>query len=175
MITQEATFDLADRKHANKESDSTLEALQRMHDDIEAIRSADNTVGAEMNKIRIVCDPPPITPPCHPVEEPADPLVVKAAVQEINCADRKLQDELDALRPAASTGSRRFEQDLAAFQKQVQGFSTEIVRLNGLTQIKDLEEKSYDKQEITSETDKIEKLAKGAEKTLERLKKDLSH
>lgn len=172
MITHE-TSETAAAEGKDSEGGINPAALRRMHEDISTIRDADQEVGYEMNKVVIVCEPPPITPPCHPVELPPDPAIVKTAMDKMNVFDRSLQEELDALRPAAHSGGWRFERDFAAFSKQVDTFSREIARLNSLAIFTEIENGYFDRDKIIAETGRIDKLAGGADKTLKKMEQDL--
>ena len=169
MIKTEQT----DHSNSNlREGSVSTDAFQRLHDEIDSVRNSDRSVGAEMNKIRIVCDAPPVTPRCHAVDEPPNPASVNASMRELNSARKNLQDELDALKPGAPAAGKKFEQDFAEINQQNQSLSLEIDKLGKLT---GLSSTHYDRPAITKETEKIDKIAREMEKTRKKMERDFSY
>lgn len=172
MITRESAADAATRTEQNPKENSSTEALKHIREDLKTLRSADQTVGAEMNKVSIVCEPPPVTPRCHPVEVPADPYKVTIAMVDLNQSSRQLQMELDALQASIGSKSKKFAVDFQTMWKQAQNLNTEIENLNSLSKFDTLRTHEYDKDKILAETDKIDKLAREMERTQKQMEKD---
>lgn len=161
---------------SNTENDNrneSLEALKRIHEELNDIKTADYTVASEMNKVRIVCDAPPITPRCHVEEEPASPLLVSEAMFAMNTSNKDLQKELEHLHPGSAARSKRFEKDLEKMAEQAQELDLEISKLSALSSFQQISEQRYDKARILEETKKVEKLVKGLEKTRQHAQKEI--
>lgn len=165
MINNEMC-DVFDSK-TGKES-SGPDALQRLREEIQDIRESDLVVGLEMNKFRLVCDAPPVTPRCHIVDEPPDPAHVNEAMNQMRTAKKDLQAELDALRPSAPAGGKRFEQGFVEISKQSQALNQEIDKLVKLTGLSS----HYDRAAITKETETIDRITLEMEKTRRKMQKD---
>lgn len=157
--------------NADRES-AARDGLSRMQEDIENIRTADRTVGGEMNKFRVICEPPPITPRCRVEDLPPSPYIVSEAMQSLNSSGNELEDELNKLRPPAA--DKKFDEGLAKLKEQMQSMIVEIKVLNELTDFKTISQHHYDKSRILAETEKIDKLARGMEKTRKQMEKDLT-
>lgn len=168
-------FDVRESNHSDTGNSGSSEALKRMHDDVAAARTANTSVRLEMSRVEIVCYPPPITPPCQPVEMPPNPAVVSGAVADLNKADRQLNDELANLKTDPTGAGKNYGKDLQTLSQQAKTFSNEIAGLNSLTTANDHGNHNYDKDGVLSETVKIAKLAKQLDNTLKQLGTDLGN
>lgn len=139
-------------------NDETRDALDRMRDDINSISQSDTFINQEMNKVRVVCSPPPITPPCRIEELPPDPLNVTMNMRTLTTAERELQQELDLLRPTAPAMGKRFEQDVQIMDRQLDELEVEVKKLSDLTDL--TMRRRYDKQAIRFETELINQLTR---------------
>ena len=147
----------------NRANSDTLDALDRMREDIQDISQSDRFIKQEMNKLRVVCSPPPITPPCRTEEVPPDPLSVTMNMRSLSTAERELQQELDLLRPLAPGLGKRFEQDVQVMDLQMEELETEVQILSDLTDLR--QRKSYDKHAIRFETELIDQITRRIEMT----------
>lgn len=171
LVAPESAFDTADHlKRTDK--DSISDALKHIYDDIEVICLGGQSIGAEMNKTQVICQPPPIMPPCHAEEVPPDRSEITAAGLDLNIANHMLKNDLDELQPYARAGGKKFEQDFKILYDQAKNLDTEIVNLNNLT-ILQAHELPYDEPKVLSETNQIGTIVKDAENTCKQLENDL--
>lgn len=149
--------------------ENAAEALDKMQAELIDVRVSSSIVNFEMNKIRIVCDPPPITPPCRPVELPPSPQAVSQAMDEMKSSEKGLQELLDGLQPGASDLGPAFEKGLRNLNLQNKELGHEINKLSKLTD----SAPRWDKEKIRKETEKIEKLGEQIERARENLEQVL--
>lgn len=151
------------------------ETLKRIHDDLAGVRRADKDLSGEMNKITVVCEPPPVTPRCHPVELPPNPLMVHISMGNMTRAADTLQKDVDELKPLAYVQSDKFGSHVDDLATQLSQLNVEINKLKVLTGEPDEmhdSERKYDRTAILKETDAIDAMSKAMEKTRKRLEKD---
>ncbi|MBX9567936.1 MAG: hypothetical protein K2X77_03535 [Candidatus Obscuribacterales bacterium] len=139
-------------------NDDARDALDRMREDINNISVSDTFIKQEMNKVRVVCSPPPITPPCRIEELPPDPLTVTVNMRNLATAEKELQKELDELSPIAPALGKRFEQDVQIMDRQLDELDFEVKKLSELTDL--TTKRRYDKHAIRMETELIEQLTR---------------
>lgn len=144
-------------------NDDTMNALDRMREDIQTISMSDTFINHEMTKARVVCSPPPITPPCRLEDVPPDPYMVTMNMRALSTAERELQKELDDLRPFAPTVGKRFEQDVQIMDRQLDQLDTEVKKLVDLTDL--TMKRGYDRRAIRTETELINHLTRNIEMT----------
>lgn len=153
------------------------ETLKRIHEEITEIRTADKDLTAEMSKFTIVCEPPPITPRCHPQDLPPNPYLVNIAMGSMNSSRSDLQKEIENLRPAVPNQNKKFEEHFGTLEIQMQNLGTELRRLDELTRDNSqgsvFGDPDYNKTAILQETKKIDAISKAMDKTRKQLEKDL--
>lgn len=168
---------IEEQDHQIKEAISAFsgETLKRIHDDIAGVRRADKDLAAEMARITIVCEPPPVTPRCHPVELPANPYRVHISMGNMTRAAESLQKDFDELRPISYLRKAKFENHVDDLETQLKQLNEEINKLKVLTGEPDEmhgTEKKYDRASILKETDAIDAISKAMEKTRKNLEKE---
>jgi len=163
----------AKEKDSPKTADQTqncLEALSRMHDDINFIHLSDKSMEIEMSRVSVVCYPPPISPPCQLVELAPDPSQVNRASDGVNFGTGDLIHDFNDLRGAAERGGITVPATKLA--QQLQEMSFEISRMNLMTLRPNLNQ--YDKPGILVETDKIDRLCKTLDQETSQIEKSLA-
>lgn len=150
----------------------TASALLRMHDDISRLRTSDNTIGTEMNKIHLVCDAPPAGPKCHIEVLPPNPVTVEKSLVDLQANNSMLQIELAMFSNAVNKGGIKAEKDFLDLSKQFQLMQDEIKQLDKLLRVDGKPISRYDKSAITDETETIDSLGRLMERTRKKLEHD---
>ena len=153
----------SERVSSTRENEGTLDALDRMREDIQSIGLSDTAINHEMSKARVVCYPPPITPPCRLEDVPPAPYTVTMNMRTLTTAERELQKELDELLPVAPSVGKRFEQDVQIMDRQLDQLDTEVKKLVELTDL--TMKRGYDRRAIRTETELINHLTRNIEMT----------
>lgn len=165
-----------DHQIKDAESAFSSETLKRIHDDIAGVRRADKDLSAEMNRITVVCEPPPVTPRCHPVELPPNPYMVHVSMGSMSSSAETLRKDIDNLKPIAFMEKDKFGTHLDDLSTQLDQLNVEIKKLKVLTgepEDEHVSERQYDRGAILKETDAIDSISKSMEKTRKKLEKDL--
>lgn len=144
--------------------------LDHLREEIGRIAWSEDRLRQEMNKVRIICEPPPVTPPCHPVEIPPDPSAVQSSFQTLSSAERDLKKSLDELRTNDPPDSL-FQRDLRKMDQETKSMDLEITALHEL--INPMPKSGYDKEAVTKRTEIIDKIAVEMEKTRRQMLSDL--
>lgn len=166
-----------DNQIKDAESAFSKETLHKIHDEIAGVRRADKDLSAEMNRITIVCEPPPVTPRCHPVELPPNPFMVHVAMGSMIRSAETLQKDIDSLRPLAFLEKDQFTDHLDDLSNQMTELTHELDKLKILTGEPDDshdDQRKYDRSAILKETEAINSISKIMEKTRKKLEKDMN-
>ncbi len=146
--------------------------LQRIHDDISRMKTSDNVIGGEMNKIRLVCDPPPPSPRCHVEYLPPNPVTVEKSMIDMQVNNSMLQIDLGLLGNDIKKGGSNAIKDFAELNQQFQMLRDEIKELDKLIRVDGKTIPKYDKEAITNETESIDSITRLMERTRKRIERE---
>jgi hypothetical protein len=164
--------------HEGATADST-QALDKIYNDLRALRGDVGTVNHEFNNIQ--CDPPAPpqipAPQCH--ELPPNSSNVDAAVQDMGNAKEEILkktlviESCDKDRAAYDKvgPNKPLTHDLVTMRKQAEGLGADIQKLYSSTYGKG--QYDYDRDVVMSASDAVYKDAKEMKKTADLIKKDL--
>jgi hypothetical protein len=172
MLSENIVFDERDPRSKAAEKVVSQDALKNIHDELSNIRNAGNTVGNEMWGTVVICEPPPVTPRCHPVEKEPNPWVVEVSMDHMTKSRRSLQQDLDALSSTLPAENSKAQKDFSQLVLQMSNLNREIEHLGVLTKPPSPYE-GYPKATILEETEHVDTIARSMDKTRKQLQKDL--